>query len=554
MAEHPHHSAPHHSAPHRSGAKEGSSAARAPRRGVPRPLLGLAALVPLVLAGGALALQESPEPTPAAPVEAAATPGASTLTCHGPLQVPEEALSAGGDAELAVTPPTAAVSLRTVSVEPASSLLYGAVSGSATLQDDEGNVRAPSISARDADGAVLDEDAASQDLGLSVQSLRDVRTSPHVVTATSEGGRPVADALQGTSTPSGDYRSLAVTRCAAPSTEADFLGVSTETGDSSVLVLTNTTDRPATASVQMWTAEGPASMEGRSQVVVAPGAEERVLLESVAGGQAAVGVHVSVLGSPLAMHVQTTERDGLTPGGAEILDALPAASTEAVMPGVDVAGTAPTLVLANPRGTATTASVEVSGPNGVVEAASVEEIEIPAGAVVTTALEGLPDGTYSVAVTADSEVNAVTRSVRTGADLPGDTLGAPVDFTLVAPAPAIPTHALTALPAQGASGSLTLIADEDSQVTVIPLAADGSAGEPLSLDLTAGTTGTLTSAQFAIDGASAAGLAIVPDVPGAVRAGWTQRQLDGAGGTLLSAVPVPAPADGGDTFTVTLGD
>ena len=46
------------------------------------------------------------EATPAPPVEAAATPGASTLTCHGPLQVPEEALSAGGDAELAVTPPT----------------------------------------------------------------------------------------------------------------------------------------------------------------------------------------------------------------------------------------------------------------------------------------------------------------------------------------------------------------------------------------------------------------------------------------------------------------
>src|SRR5699024_5622914 len=127
------------------------------------------------------------------------------------------------------------------------------------------------------------------------------------------------------------------------------LGVSTATGDSSVLVLRNPTRRPATASVQIWTGDGPAPMEGRSQVTVAPGDEERVLLESVAGGHDAIGVRASVLGAPLSMHVQTTQREGLTPGGAEILSPLPSASVEQVLPGLEVTGKAPTVVLANPR-------------------------------------------------------------------------------------------------------------------------------------------------------------------------------------------------------------
>src|SRR5699024_12306557 len=113
------------------------------------------------------------------------------------------------------------------------------------------------------------------------------------------------------------YRSLAVSRCARPTTEASFLGISTTTGNSSALVLRNPSSQPATASVQLWTEEGPAAMAGRSQVVVGPGEEERILLESVAGGPEALGVDVSLLGAPRALHVQRTKRDGTSPGGAE---------------------------------------------------------------------------------------------------------------------------------------------------------------------------------------------------------------------------------------------
>lgn len=538
----------------RTGTARGTGRARTAHGRPARLLLGVAAIVPLLLAGGALALAPDREPAAAEHVRAAASPGPRSLACHGPLQVPDEALQTGGDAALAVTPPTPSVSLRTVAAEPASSVLFGEVSGSSTRQDAEGAVPAPAITAADAEGEELPGDAASTDLGIAVQTLRDVRTAPQVTAQTSEGGRPVADAVQGTWTASGDFRSLSMSRCAEPTTEASFLGVSTQTGDSSVLVLSNPSDRPATASVQLRTADGPAAMEGRSQVVVAPGDEERVLLESVVPGEDAVGVDVSVLGAPLSLHVQTTERDGLTPGGAEILDPLPAPAQELVMPGVDVAGAAPTLVLSNPSGSTVTADVEVLGANGTASGASPAQIEVPAGAVVPTALEGLADGTYAVQVSADGPLDAVTRSARTGKDLPGDTVGAPVDFTLVAPAPALGTHAVSALPGQGATGALTLTADEDTEARVIPIGADGAAGEPIAVDLAAGATSTLTHEQLRLGGEGAAALSIVPEVPGAVHASWTQRQSDGAGGVLLSSLPVLPDAGDGASVPVVLTD
>ncbi|WP_394215794.1 DUF5719 family protein [Brachybacterium vulturis] len=522
------------------------------RRGGSRPLLALAALIPLALAVGAVAVTPPPAPQTVEHAVAQSQPGASTRWCQGPLELPEELLDAGPDEDLALTPPNPAVSLRTVSVEPASSLLFGRVSASRTLQEDDGSVRAPSIVAEAADGTVLGDEPASQDLGASVLGVTGVQDAPHVTSATSDGGRPVADTVQSTLTGSGDYRSLALTRCGEPVTEASFLGVSTEEGDSAVLVLRNPTERAATASVQLWTQDGPAAMEGRSQVVVAPGQEQRILLESVAPGQAAVGVGVSVLGAPLSMHVQSTERDGLTPGGAEILAPLPAAGTELMMPGVEVADTAPTLVLANPQGSATTASVEVIGPQGPVEAAAPETIDLPAGTVVSTSLEGLADGTYAVIARSESPVTAVTRSELTGADLPGDTIGAPVDFALVSPAPAIGSHALSSLPTQASAGQLTLIGSRDSAVTVIPMAADGSAGEPLSLDVSADATVSLTSEQLQIGEERAAGVTVVPEVPGAVHASWSQRESDGTDAVLLSSLPVLPARGGQDPVTVRL--
>src|SRR5699024_9220943 len=146
----------HTDAPPRSGTENRRARLLLHREAV-RPLLALASLVPLALAVGALATSPPPAPAPVERAAAQSEPGASTRWCPGPLQLPDEALETGPDEELAVTPPNPDVSLRTVAVEPASSLLFGTVSGSSTLQEDDGSVRAPSIAVEGADGAVLED-------------------------------------------------------------------------------------------------------------------------------------------------------------------------------------------------------------------------------------------------------------------------------------------------------------------------------------------------------------------------------------------------------------
>lgn len=527
---------------------------RRERHGPVRPVLAVASLLPLAAAIGVIITSPTPETPQVTRAEGQSQPGASAQWCPGPLEVPDQLLVETADQDLSVTPPSSTVGLSSVALEQDSSVLFGRVSGSETRQDDNGKVRAPSLVTETADGSALSTDTASADLGVGTQVVPEADGASVVRAATSEGGRAVTDSVQSTATTSGDYRSLALTRCGAPQTDATFLGISTATGDSSTLVLRNPTERPATASVQVWTEDGPAAMKGRSQIVVAPGAEEHVLLESVAGGHDAVGVRASVLGAPLSMHVQTTERDGLTPGGAEILTPLSGAAVEQTMPGVDVAGTAPQLVLANPQGTDTSASVEVSGPDGFLDEASLEDVEIAAGGVVSLPLDGLADGTYSVSVRSPEPVHAVVRSSATGADLPGDTLGAPVDFAVVAPAPALVSAGVLALPAEGAAGSLTLTASEASGAAIVPLAADGSAGEPVEVDIAEGASVTVAADSLTIDGASPSALSVVPDVPGAVRAGWNQQESDGAGGLLLSSLPVTTAQQTSDPFTIRVQD
>lgn len=531
-----------------------ASELRTPRRGPARPVLAIAALIPLAAAVGAVAVSPPPETTAVTRAETRSQPGASTLRCPGPLQIPEDLFTEGADEELALTPPSDSIGLNTAALETDSSLLFGTVSGSETLQQEDGSARAPSLTTVDADGNTLKDATATSDLGVAVQTLGGIERSPAVQAGTAEGSRPVADAVQTSVTTSGDFRSLALTRCQEPTTDASFLGVSTATGDSSVLVLRNPTQRPATASVQIWTEDGPAPMEGRSQVVVAPGDEERVLLESVAGGHDAIGVHASVLGAPLSMHVQATERDGLTPGGAEILSPLPSAAVEQVLPGLEVTGPTPTVVLANPRGADTTASVEVTGPDGLVADAAAENIDVPAGAVVPIPLDSLGEGTYSVSVRSSEPVLAVGRTTADGPDLPGDTVGAPADFALVTPAAALNTSGLLALPEEGGVGALTLAATEDASVTVVPIGSDGTAGTPVEVDLAAGATGVVPGQELAIDGMRTRALTVVPSTPGVVHAGWMQREGDGSGGELISALPVPSAQLNADTLAVRLQD
>lgn len=521
-------------------------------RGPGRPLLALASLLPLLAAVGAAALVPSPQPVTVERALTTAEAGGARLWCPGPLDPPEAALGVGTDDDLSVIPPSDTVSVRTLALETSSALLFGRVSGSETLLEDDGSVRASSITAFGEDEQPLAVATVSRDLGASVHQATGVHDALEIEATGAQGGRPVSDAVQSTVTTEGDYRSLSISRCLPTATSATFLGVSTQRGASSQLVLRNTGDRPATASVQVWTEDGPAAMEGRSQVVVAPRTEQRILLESVAPGHDHVGVSTEVVGAPLSMHVQTTERDGLTPGGAEILGPLEPAARTVTIPGVYSAAAAPTLILATTQGEGTTATVTAMGADGPLPDVAAREVEVTSGGLVAVPLDGLPAGDHAIRVEAEQPVSAVVRSELTGADLPGDTIGAPVDFAVASPAPALLSHAVAAIPAGDGPGQLVLTSSVDTTVTVVPIAGDGGAAEPVEITLVADTAVSVPSASLVVGGEPAAGISVVPQAPGAVHAGWVQRQSDGGEGWLLSSLPVPLVQNAEEAVSVQL--
>lgn len=532
-----------------------------------KPLLGLAALVPILGLAAAAAftpLGGTDESLPVVREVSAAQSGPRVLSCHGPLRIPEE-LVGGGDAALASAAPSSTAAVQTLAVEATSSLLFGQVIRSETLQEEDGSIRAPRITATALTGQELQSDALSQDVGASVQSLGQIDAPIVLDLSSTDAARPLGDAVQSTTTLTGDYRSLALSRCASPVVSASFLGASTRTGDSSVLVLRNTTSRPATASVQIWTAEGPAEMGGRSRVVVPALSEERVLLESIVPGQAVLGVSADALGAPLAMEIQTTSRDGLTPAGAEILTPLAPAASTSWIPGVRIGeGGTGEVVLMNPTGQDAQVQLTLRGADGssvplAADPAESEGTLVPAGAVVSVPIGSAQApiaGDYAVGVVSDARVSAVVRSSVVDAapavdpaagTPPADPAAPPAapagsgarDFAIAQAAPALPSGSVLALPQTGPAGGLSLVAETEAAVTIIPIGADGGAGEPLQRDLAAQTPVLIPAEELTGTSGAPAGLVISTDRVGSVHGAWVQTQTSADQGALLSSVIVP---------------
>lgn len=510
-----------------------------------RPVLAVLSLLPLVGAGVLLAQLPVPSAEDLTAATATAPPRSADLLCPGPLTVPDELLSAGGDAALAVIPPSPQAAVRGAALTGSSSLLFGRASGAQTQLASDGTAPAPSVTMSAGDAPAAGARIASGAYGDTSFAAPAVTGPVQVAAEPVDDSGLAAVAGQAALTPAGDFRSLSLSRCSEPVVSASFLGAGTDAGASSALVLTNPGTRPATAAIQVSTPDGPADLAGSSRIVVAPGTTERLLLESVAPGQEALGVSVETVGAPLAMHLQTTERSGLTPGGGEILAPLPPSAPEQVIPAVHVApGQTPVLVLRNPGGSAVSAAVDVHGTGGPIAAAHREGIEVAPGAVVSVPLAGTGDGDLTAVVTADGAVDAAVRSTVVGQDLPGDTIGAPVEFAIAGQTPELGGAGLLPLPYGASDAVLSLWSAEETGATVIPLGADGGAGTPVPVRLGAGREALVAAASLTGTRGAPVALVVATD-GGGVHGAWAQAPSPaGAGGAVLSTLPV-LPADDG---------
>lgn len=460
---------------------------------------------------------------PGVPVALAAH--GSTLACPSPVALAGTILDAAG-ADGAAGPDVASDSadgdeaFGSSPVAPRSSLQVS-LFGSATTSTLEafGGAASDSAAASDGDSAPDGDDAASgipvqgadPSAQLRVDGVDSAMILRSVASASSDAD---AYASMASVTSAGDLRGLAAAACQEPGITQWLVGGGTELGTSTELVLSNPSRTPATVTVDLWGGGGALVLAGPSTYLVPPGGQVTTLLGGLAAEQNRLVARVSASGALVTAYLQHTVLDGLTPVGVDYVVAGAEPTTTQVLTGVTVAASevtdadVATLRVLAPD-TAGTATVRVLGADGQQVLRGAETLDLAVGAVHDVSLAGLPAGTYTVVVQADTAIVAGAQMTRTGTpDAAQPLLGTPKDRAWVA-ARHDATGAGTAAipPGTGALVALTALPtdlDEAGDVgTGVPIVyagiegvdgVDGAAGDAVGGDAAGGAAGSGTTA------------------------------------------------------------
>ncbi|WP_028046859.1 DUF5719 family protein [Cellulomonas sp. URHE0023] len=493
-------------------------------------LVVLGLTVAVVAAGTRLPDGDDPAvPATRVPVK----PSATTLVCPGPLILPDD--TGRGDGAFDPTPvdPISTVTAVTSSPSgPGAVLPLDRSTTWATLAADGDAVQLPTV---------------------GVPSI--VRADPTDVPAR------VAAVGSGLVT-AGDLRGLAAASCQQSTGDAWLLGGATDLSSTAQLVLDNPGTTPAEVALEVWGPNGTVDLTGE-RYLVAPGAQRVIVLGGIAAEQRRLALHVVATGGRIGVHVQDSALDGFTPGGTELVVPGAMPSTRQVVPGISVVAStvddphAPALRLLAPGDAATTATVTLLGPDGVLELPGVDTVALAPGEVTDVPLGGLPAGAYTAVVDSDEPVIASSVMSRPG------SLGELDDSPSVERAWAASTApgraGLVALPA-GTQGTLVLAAVSSAKDVTAGGAATGrlrllGPGGAVVAERTVSIPAGTTSA-WTLDELAAGTGAVAPADPAAVAAphagvvGVDLLSDQGAGVTLAWVVVAEAPQADGTLFSV----
>lgn len=259
-------------------------------------------------------------------------------------------------------------------------------------------------------------------------------------------------AAQASQVADGDTVGFAASACQSAALESWLVGGATTTGRTSFVYLVNPTDVAASVDLTVYAEQGAISSPGSRDIVVPAGAERVISLAGLAPNVTSPVVNVRSSGGHVAAWLQHSVVRGLNPGGAELTGSTSAAADKHVIPGVEIAGTTAIAELLGQTGNEDLQSIlRVYPATNEATAMAVtftsENIGVPdttinlgatAGVVTDFVLRDVPDGTYTVTISADHPVYAAVRSsVVSGADIDvawyqsGQELGE--SFVVVAP-------------------------------------------------------------------------------------------------------------------------
>lgn len=133
----------------------------------------------------------------------------------------------------------------------------------------------------------------------------------------------------------GDVQGLASTSCVRSSLTSSFLVPTTTTGNSNILVVANTSDKPTTVNVAMWGTKSNQKIASStdSTLTVAAHSEKSFDISAAAPDQSGVFVSVSSQVVPVFSVVKATSANGLTSRGVDYVAPLAQQSGTSVLAG-----------------------------------------------------------------------------------------------------------------------------------------------------------------------------------------------------------------------------
>lgn len=343
--------------------------------------------------------------------------------------------------------------------------------------------------------------ALSEGTGVAVASL-DLSPSATVLRAEPGVAAAWASAAVVQRADSGDVRGLAASSCPAAATTSWFVAGRTTVQSSAVLSLRNPGATPATVTLRAWGSTGPIPLD-LPALVVAPGAEVAQVLEGIVPDVERLAFAVTATGGQVSATLQTSQLDGLTPGGIDLVVPSGLPSSDVLVPGVSLVETTvdeadPNLVrVLNPGDDPVTITVEIVGENSTL-GLTPGGLVVEPGTVSDVSLAGAPSGTYTIRVTSSGPVVAGASVVRVGSPAPEDPDVPVADRAWISSVPPTAASGLV-IPGLGEvveAATLVLahgggLGSGPATVEITGFDADGNSLEPATLDISAASSLTL---------------------------------------------------------------
>ncbi len=278
-------------------------------------------------------------------------------------------------------------------------------------------------------------------------------------------------------------RGLAGLRCEAPRTDAWFVGGATMIGDTTVLVLANVDDTPATVDVTTYAADspdGPPDPRLGQGLTVAPHTRQIISMDTLAPDRNQLAVHVSSRRGRVAAGLRYGKLDGTVPQGVDWVPISTAPSSRVVVPGMPQGPGTRALLLANPGQDDVVASIRVATVDGQFVPTGLDAVDVPAGQTTTVRIDNLVKDS---ALTA--EITSTGGPIVAGGFVQDRQTGGIREFAFTG----------GSTPLSGPALLTDLVIDRPTESTLILSALDGPASVVIRPIRVVGTKGELPTAR-----------------------------------------------------------